>query len=88
MRQGLAATGAMGQGIGQIGQNQGQGNRIVMEVAKLLMQGVTPEELVQQGVPIEIIEIALQQTKNTIQPQKQKGKGLAGINLLEEDVVS
>ena len=51
---GLAAQGGMQE---QQGPTQEQ---IVMKVAELLAQGVTPEQLMAKGVPQEIIEMAMQ----------------------------
>ena len=40
---------------------QGQGQQIaVQDVVNMLMQGVPPEQLVQQGVPVEMIQEAIQ----------------------------
>lgn len=39
----------------------------VEQVIELLMQGIPPEDLVQQGVPVEVIEQAIQ----TIMAQQQ-----------------
>ncbi len=50
----------------------------VEELVALLKQGVTPQELVQQGVPPELIEQAiaiLQQEVQTRQPQGQPVQG-------------
>ena len=51
---GLAAQGSMQE---QQGPTQEQ---IVMKVAELLAQGVTPEQLNAQGVPMDVIEMAVQ----------------------------
>jgi ribose 5-phosphate isomerase len=53
---------------GQMGQGQGAGSEMVQQVVQLLMQGVSPEELVQQGVPIEVIQEAIAM----IQAQEQQ----------------
>lgn len=50
---GLAAQGSMQE---QQGPTQEQ---IVMKVAELLAQGVTPEQLNAQGVPMDVIEMAM-----------------------------
>ena len=50
---GLAAQGQM---QGQQGPTQEQ---LVMKVAELLAQGVTPEQLNAQGVPMDVIEMAM-----------------------------
>ena len=61
---GLAAQGSIQE---QQGPTQEQ---IVMKVAELLAQGVTPEQLMAKGVPQEIIEMAMQLL------QSQKGQQL------------
>lgn len=50
---GLAAQGQMQE---QQGPTQEQ---LVMKVAELLAQGVTPEQLNAQGVPMDVIEMAM-----------------------------
>lgn len=50
---GLAAQGGMQE---QQGATQEQ---LVMKVAELLAQGVTPEQLNAQGVPMDVIEMAM-----------------------------
>lgn len=50
---GLAAQGSMQE---QQGPTQEQ---LVMKVAELLAQGVTPEQLNTQGVPMDVIEMAM-----------------------------
>lgn len=75
--QGLAGQAAMG-GSGQgIGQGQAQ---MVQEVARALMQGATPEQLIQQGVPAEVIQMAIEMIKaKTEAPAVPEEKaGLAG----------
>ena len=69
------------------GQGQGQGQRqMIDEVKQMLMQGATPEQLEQQGIPPEIIQMAiaeLQQEMAAQQPQQPQmdpmgqGAGLA-----------
>jgi len=77
-------------GLAGIGtqQGQGQGQITVEQVAKLLMQGVKPEDLLAQGVPQEIIEQAIamlqaqmQQQQQQAQPQPAPQEGLAGMQL-------
>jgi len=46
---------------------------MVQEVMALLAQGANPEELLAQGVPMEVLEIAMQQ----LQAEVQQGQGLA-----------
>lgn len=52
------------QGLAAQGQMQGQQGptteQMVQKVAELLAQGVTPEQLIEKGVPQEIIDMAMQ----------------------------
>jgi hypothetical protein len=61
------------QGLSQQGmqpgmQGQQQADQMVMEVAKLLAQGITPEELQAQGVPMEVIQAAMEMLQAQGQP--------------------
>lgn len=42
----------------------------VEQVIQMLMQGANPEELVAQGVPMEMIQQAMQMLMNQNQPQQ------------------
>jgi len=64
-----------------------QGMPTVEQIIELLMQGVDPEELVQQGVPPELImeaiaiieqQMAGQQQQAPIDPNAGLAQGLAG----------
>ncbi len=75
---GLAASGA------PQGQQAGM-EEMVMKVAELLAQGVNPQDLLAQGVPQEIIDMAVQMLQQEQQvPQAPmvnnsvQGQGLAG----------
>ena len=78
MEQGLAAQSA-GQGMGMGG--QGSPEQMIQQVVQMLMEGVDPEQLVQQGVPIEVIQAAIeiimaqeqQAQNNTSTPATQGG---------------
>ena len=62
--QGLAA---------QAGQDQAQA-QMVQQVMEALMQGAKPEELIQQGVPAAVIEMAikmLREQQQQMAPQPQ-----------------
>lgn len=56
-----------GQGPGQVSQD------MINEIVQMLLSGVSPEELIQQGVPVEVVEeammIALAQAEGVGQPQ-------------------
>ena len=62
--QGLAA---------QAGQGQGQDAAIqaISQIVELLMQGITPEELLQQGVPQELVMKAIEIVKAQQAQQQQ-----------------
>ena len=61
MDQGLAQQEAQGQGGGM---DQQQMMQLVQQVAQLLSQGVSPDELIQQGVPQEVIQAAMQMVQS------------------------
>ena len=78
------------QGLAQ--QSQGQvDENMVMQVVQALMQGATPDELLGQNVPEEVIQMAIQiiqqeqakqqqvQTQPTTQSGGQMTQGLAGM---------
>ena len=67
--QGLAA---------QAGQDQ-QMAQMVQQVMELLMQGAKPEELVAQGVPASVVEMAMKMLREQQQQQAptQQDPGLA-----------
>ena len=62
MEEGLAA---------QAGQGQDQAMMAIQQIVELLMQGVTPEELLQQGVPQELVMKAIEMVKAQ-QAQQQR----------------
>lgn len=60
--------------------------QIVAEIIKLLQSGVSPDELIQKGIPPELIQLAMQQMQSGStqsgaaqpnQPQGPVGGGLA-----------
>ena len=79
--QGLAAQ-SQGQGGGQM--DQAKMMELVQQVARLLAQGVSPQELMQKGVPEEVIQMAMQMVQEQQEPQMApqvpnsvQGQGLA-----------
>ena len=70
---GLAAQGGMQE---QQGPTQEQ---IVMKVAELLAQGVTPEQLRAKGVPQEIIEMAVQLLQSQQGQQLPQAEPVQGV---------
>lgn len=66
--QGLAAQ--------QAGQRQ-----MVEQVVQALLQGVSPDELVAQGVPVEVVQLAMSMVKQQQVPSVDAEKaGLAGMS--------
>lgn len=67
---------------GLAGQSMGQPQldmEMVKQVAQMLMQGMSPEELMQKGVPREVIEAAMQMIQQQQAQSQQAGpEGLAG----------
>ena len=70
MEQGLAQQQAMGQ-------QMPQEEQMLQQIVELLMQGVTPEELIQKGVPQELVQKAMMIIQQQQQPQPEQA-GLAG----------
>ena len=66
--QGLAA---------QAGQEQDAAMMAISQIMELLMQGVTPEELVKQGVDPKLVEQAVRLLRQQQQLQTQQNPGLA-----------
>lgn len=70
----------------QAGMPGGQ-EEMVQQIVQLLMQGVDPEELVQQGVPVEAIKeaiqliMAAQQQEQGVQPDSRQEMGEPGEGL-------
>ena len=73
--QGLAAQQA------EMGGVQQTPSSITLEqVMQALVEGVTPEELVQAGVPVELIKRAMQMINSQTQPAPEEA-GLAAMSL-------
>ena len=87
--QGLAQQVGQQQQVGSPqGMSQEEMMQIVQQVAKLLKQGVSPEELKAKGVPEEIIDMALQMVgmpdqdsdaDNVGMPQSMDGLAARGV---------
>jgi len=76
--------GQQGMGLAQQGPQAPQGGISVEQVAQMLMQGADPQELLQKGIPAEIIKAAIQmlqqqQQAQQSQPQQAPQPGLAGM---------
>lgn len=70
---GLAAQGSMQE---QQGPTQEQ---LVMKVAELMAQGVTPEQLNTQGVPMYVIEMAMQLLQSQQGQQLPQAEPVQGV---------
>ena len=80
---GLAGAYAQEQGIG-MAPSTGTPQIAVQDLVNMLKQGITPEELLQQGVPEAMINQALMMLQQEIQqgqiqPQAPQGGGLADM---------
>ena len=76
---GLAAQGMQEQSLPQ----QGEMDQMVVQVAQLIMQGATAEELLQMGVPQNVIDMAMQlvQSQQSSVAGPTQNAGLAGSQL-------
>lgn len=76
---GLAAQGMQEQVLPQ----QGEIDQIVVQVSQLIMQGATVEELLQMGVPQNVIDMAMQlvQSQQGSVAGPTQNAGLAGSQL-------
>ena len=77
MPQGLAGMSA-GQPQGQMPQGPGQQMSTVEEVIDMLLQGAKPEELVQMGIPEELIMQAMQMLQKQSAPEQGLASAVAG----------
>ena len=76
---GLAGQGMQEQALPQ----QDEMEQMVVQVAQLIMQGATPQELLQMGVPQNIIDMAMQlvQSQQGSVAGPTQNAGLAGSQL-------
>ena len=58
------------------GQGQGQGMPTVEQVIALLMEGAKPEELVQMGIPPELVMQAIEIIEQQMASQQPQGQGV------------
>ena len=80
---GLAGAYAQEQGM-EMAPSTGTPQIAVQDLVNMLKQGITPEELLQQGVPEAMINQALmmmqqEMQQGQIQPQAPQGGGLADM---------
>lgn len=78
LKDGSGPNPGQGQGVG--GPPQGQ-KQMITQVVQMLLQGVTPEELLRQGVPKSVIEKAVMVIQNRQQQQQvpMQEQGLANM---------
>ena len=72
----------------QQGMGQGAGQPTIEQVMQMLAQGASPEELVQMGVPPEMIQAAIealmgQQGQQQMAPEQE---GLAGMHVRTDNI--
>jgi hypothetical protein len=71
------------QGMGQ----QGAGQPTIEQVMQMLAQGASPEELVQMGVPPEMVQAAIEalmgQSQQQMAPEQE---GLAGMHMRTDNI--
>lgn len=53
--------------------------RDVEQIAQLLAQGMSPEELVAQGIPVELVQMALDMLTQQVTEVPDEQAGLAGM---------
>lgn len=70
---------------GLAGQGQ-QGLALLQQVIKLLMNGVTPEELMQKGVQPEVIKAAIEQIQQQAPAQAQGQTPAGPVGLAQQSV--
>lgn len=75
--QGLAGQGTPA--MDGTGQGNMQGRQMVEEVKAMLMQGATPEQLLAQGIPEEVIMMAIQELEAEMAQQQQAPVAQPGL---------
>ena len=81
---GLAGQGMQEQGMQEQALPQrGETDRMIVQVAQMIMQGATAEELLQMGVPQNVIDMAMQlvQSQQGSVAGPTQNAGLAGSQL-------
>ena len=63
---------------GLAGQGQ-QGMDSIKEVVMMLMQGMSPEDLIAQGVPQELVAAAMEMLSQQMQAEQQQPQAPAGL---------
>ena len=63
---------------GLAGQGQ-QGMDSIKEVVMMLMQGMSPDELIAQGVPQELVAAAMEMLNQQMQAEQQQPQAPAGL---------
>lgn len=53
--------------------------RDIEQIAQLLAQGISPEELVAQGIPVELVQMALDALTQEATTMPDEQEGLAGM---------
>ena len=71
------------QGLAASGIGQGGGQMTIDQVIQAIMQGANPEDLLQMGVPQQLIDEAMKILMAQTQPPAQEG--LAGMQVPQND---
>ncbi len=66
-------------GLAAQGQQGPTQEQLVMKVAELLAQGVTPEQLNAQGVPMDVIEMAMRLLQSQQGQQMPQAEPVQGV---------
>ena len=59
----------------------------ITDIVRMLMQGVQPEELVEQGIPEELVMVAIQELQKQIQQPQEDEAGLANSVVRSNDQI-
>jgi hypothetical protein len=70
------------------GPQQGMGQPTIEQVMQMLAQGASPEELVQMGVPPEMVQAAIEALMGQGQQQQMapEQEGLAGMHVQTQNI--
>lgn len=71
----MSEQGLAGQAMGQPQVDM----EMVQQVAAMLMKGMAPEELLQQGVPQEVLQAAMELVRSQASMQQPIGPGQEGL---------
>lgn len=55
--------------------------RDIDQIIQMLVQGMSPDELVQQGIPVELVQAAMEQLSNQMTQVPPEQEGLAAMQV-------